>query len=227
MPTVPIGTIEKHTLAQLCTLTPMGPNGLPLPPGDRADVSFVADVTTNEVHTRPAKITDIRVERGSNITDHRERGPQTIVVTALLTEIPPAGAISFKGFPADFRTKDVKTQASPDRPQAILNELLRIDAEDLLFELETDLARYSSCMLESLSFKRNPEQGKAITVDFTAKEVRFAEVQTATLKAPVTKIDAGKKRKNTGNKPATTAKEPDRSDADILIGDKLRGALKR
>lgn len=218
------GTLIQERAPQLCTLVPLGANGLPLSVEEFGE-AFVADVTTSEVHTRASTIASVPVEKGSNITDSRKRGSQVITLSAIITEIPPDAAYDFRGFPADFRARDVQTKASPDRPQAVLNNLLSFDSDDRVLELVTAMARYKRVMIESISFKREAEKGNAILVDLVLKEIRMASVSTAELKAPVTKVASAKKKKNVGNKPAATAKKRDASAAELLVGPQVGAGL--
>lgn len=144
-----------------------------LPGGDPADGVFF-DATLSISHARSAEVTNYPVEEGSDISDHRRKGPATVTITGLLANVPSGLFAQLEQF----------TQApiwDSTRAREAFAKLLQVYESEEFCSLSTGIELYENGVLTDLAIDDKPENGDAILFSATWREIRVARSETVAI----------------------------------------------
>lgn len=128
---------------------------------------FTIDTTTKDSHGRSATLTKHKVEKGTQVSDHRVKENMIYSMDGIISEFTYDKSPDFVG--VDVQIK--KTEIFFERiEQAYDNdELLKIQTSTKLFE---------NMMITNYSIPRDVTQGKAVFFSLEFEEIRFAETKS-------------------------------------------------
>lgn len=159
-----------------------------------------------QTHSSSATPTDSPVERGSDVTDHIKVDLRPFSASCFVSNsMLEAAASDMDGATSAKSTIEAGAQsftidgisAPTDRARIVYRRISDILDSAQLVTIITDLDRYESMALTSLSFPVTNSDG--ITFDLQAREVRIAETRSAA--APVPVHVRGRRRVNAGVTP--------------------------
>lgn len=171
----------------------------------RQIAGIIPDVTIEEKHLDEMVITDHPVERGSNISDHAFKQPESVTIqfgwsdSSNLLNGVLAGAMSVLQGGSMFDG----LQSLND----IYEKLLEMQASAEIFDVGTGRREYTDMIIKSLAVTTNVETEAALICTAVFRKVNIVETQTAQLKAD-NQADAKKtaSAQNGGERSPTPAK---------------------
>ncbi len=114
------------------------------------------DAVVQEAHEHRNLITENPIEDGSIVSDHKTKLPFVLNISGLLTDTPIAKNIPLFG--AIF--------SSEGRARKLMDSIVKIDEEDVLFTIITGIKAYKNLLFEELTPQRGSEDS---AVRFQAK----------------------------------------------------------
>jgi len=114
------------------------------------------DAIIQESHEYRNLITENPIEDGSIVSDHKTKQPFVLNLSGVLTDTPIAKNIPF--FAA--------INSSEGRARKLMDDIVKIDDENVLFTIVTGIKAYKNLLFEELTPQRNSEDA---AVRFQAK----------------------------------------------------------
>lgn len=156
------------------------------------------DASIRETHSSEVTITDHPVEKGSDISDHARRRPDTLQINGVVTNNPVVILRSQRALPS-VRDGDPNTRA-----EDAYGFLLELQSQRLVVGCSTTLRDYANMLITSLSVPRESRTGTIADISLTLREIAIADTETTDAPEPT---NPARKRKTTlgkKNKPAAT-----------------------
>lgn len=184
--------------------------------------AFELDCTVRETHSFSARMTELPIEDGSTLSDHRQLLPPSITIDGITGSPPLRSDTLF-----DDTGKAIQSDLSlVVTPREAFDQLVALYETDLLFDAVTTVRTYPDMHIESLTISRDKNSSGFISFSATLKHVEVATlegVQVVPLEqdAPVIapKVSSGKQE----TKPIENA---DRRSAILHLIQVMTGALK-
>lgn len=123
------------------------------------------DVSPNQSHRFPTRITENPVEDGSVMSDHVVLLPLTVEIEGRITD---ASTTLSEGFRAEGTAKDG------------WRELVRLQKQREPFQVVTGLETYENMLLEEVIAMRTPEDGQSVKFAAILREVQIVGRNTPT-----------------------------------------------
>ena len=114
------------------------------------------DAVVQESHEHRNLITENPIEDGSIVSDHKTKLPFVLNISGLLTDTPIAKNIPLFG----------AINSSEGRARKLMDDIVKIDEEDILFTIITGIKAYKNLLFEELTPQRGSEDS---AVRFQAK----------------------------------------------------------
>lgn len=149
--------------------------------------SMIFDAVVSEDHTSEVDITQHKVERGVTISDHKEKKPKQLTISA-----------AFSNSPFESLKGNVLSASGVARIQGAWEELKSIQEGEDLVEIQTGLELYRNMAIKSLSVSQDASTANALLFSATLIEVRF--VGTRTLQTPIEILKSGETKDRAASK---------------------------
>ena len=114
------------------------------------------DAVVQESHEHRNLITENPIEDGSIVSDHKTKLPFVLNISGLLTDTPIAKNIPLFG----------AINSSEGRARKLMDSIVKIDEEDVLFTIITGIKAYKNLLFEELTPQKGSEDS---AVRFQAK----------------------------------------------------------
>jgi hypothetical protein len=139
-------------------------------------------------HTSSSKITDVPVESGGSISDHVIHQPETLSISAIVSNIyhDPIYEPMFDSVDGILTAEQRMSQfdsgvaVQAGRPEAVYNELLTFKKNKQMFTIQSMLGVYQNMLIQDISSTENSSTGTALFVRIGMKEMVFAESSFST-----------------------------------------------
>lgn len=146
-------------------------------------------VTVRESHDQTADITDVPIENGSNISDHRHVKAPTLSLDGIISDAATTSTAEIDGRGRVVRRPNPKINSGLTAEEAY-TDLVRLFNTAATFEVLTNVQLYKNMHFVRLSRERDKSTDS--TVAFTAELRQIETVTSATASAPVAATKADK-----------------------------------
>lgn len=173
------------------------------------------DVSLAERHVMERQVTQYPVESGATISDHLQRRPQKLEISAYLTDTPSdiveatvEAARNLQTAIAQSLDEPVVGPLASTRSKDLYRLLETLADREAVCRVVTDLRVYQDMVLLTLGVPRAPEDGRGLRVDLTFQRIIFAQTSTRaalTIEEPATSVDAPPPPEPTKNLGKTSA----------------------
>jgi Dit-like tail protein len=139
---------------------------------DAASSTMVTfDAVVQESHEHRNLITENPIEDGTLIADHKTVLPFVLNISGVLTDTPIAKNIPLYG----------ALNSSEGRARKLMDEIVKIDAEGVLFTIVTGIKAYKNLLFEELTPQRSSEDS-AVRFQAKCKQVLVVDASGKFLK---------------------------------------------
>lgn len=158
------------------------------------------DATVSETHIGNSQTSDHPVEAGADLTDHIQRVPEELQLTAIVSDTPIL-------FLASLRAEPSIPGGDPrNRAQDAYGFLKGIKDAGQLVSISTTLRDYSNMAIVGFSVVRDSQKARILEANLSLREILIAT--TEQVEPPVVENSARKARTNQGKKTKTPTAEP-------------------
>ncbi len=157
------------------------------------------EATLNENHLSELDVTDHPVEVGSDISDHIRLRPNSLELTAFISNRPVAILASQNA------SLGVKGGSPLERAEDAFREMLRWQSEGLLLTVVTTLRTYEDMVLQRVSPTRDASSGKVLRAQLSFREIITVETQIVDISDTERPQDQARKDKGRKTKQPASA----------------------
>lgn len=171
---------------------------------DNPELLMEFDAVIRETHQGDAQITDHPVEEGSDISDHVRRQPESLQLSAIVSDFPIVIARS------NFAKPSAPGGDPNNRAKDAYDFLDDLKNKGFVVGLSTSLRDYRNMVITSLGVTRDKDSGNMASIQLALREITIAQTETVAAPEPVNasrkkKTKLGKKQKKAAT-PATETK---------------------